>query len=111
MGTLQPLVETTSFLIVRSLVLNTDVICPLPIEVLREVVQARLLRRLHVNLLLQLPPVSIVRHSKRTSSPAAEKVVKQLRLASRRQGQVELRLVRQSPRLFRVSNLLEDIYA
>ncbi|MEZ5644145.1 MAG: LysR substrate-binding domain-containing protein [Burkholderiaceae bacterium] len=77
----RPLVETTSFLITRSLLLNTDAVTAVPMEVFQDETASGVLTRLPLDLGLRLPPVSVVRHAKRTLTPAASVVVEQLRLA------------------------------
>jgi len=77
----QPLVETTSFLVTRSLLLNTEAITAVPMEVFDQEVKAGVLCQLPLHLALTLPPVSIVRHTKRTPTPAANRVIEQLRLS------------------------------
>lgn len=72
-------VETTSFLVMRSLLQRTDMICPVPIEVLHGDVKQGLLRFLPVKLDMKVPPVGLVRHARRTPSPAANTVIEQLR--------------------------------
>lgn len=82
----QPLVETTSFLVTRSLLLNTDVVTAVPMEVFHDEVQAGVLCKLPLALALRLPPISVVRHAKRTPTPAANSVIEQLRLTAQRIG-------------------------
>lgn len=77
-------VETTSFLVIRSLLLRTDMICPVPVEVLHGDVQLGLTRFLPLKLDMKVPPVCVVRHARRTPSPAAETVIEQLRQVGRR---------------------------
>ncbi|OXR50719.1 hypothetical protein PuT2_02305 [Pusillimonas sp. T2] len=82
-------VESTSYQVFRNLVLNSDVIAPLPIEALLEEVQAGRMTYIPIHLPLRLPPISIVRHSKRVPSPAMLTVMQQLREASKKIGDIE----------------------
>lgn len=80
-------VETTSFLVMRSLMLQTDMICPFPVEILHADAQLGLIRFLPLNLDMRLPPVGVVRHAKRVLSPAADTVIERLRQAGARAAQ------------------------
>lgn len=77
-------VETTSYLVLRSLVLDADAIAPVPIEILSDEQQNGLVVSLPVKLDLFLPPIGIVRHVKRTLSPATVAVIEQIKKAARR---------------------------
>jgi len=75
-------VETSSYLIIRSLLMSTDMLCPLPIETLQADVSLGLLRTLPVALDLRLPPVGFVRSVRHEPSPALETFVACLRAAA-----------------------------
>jgi DNA-binding transcriptional LysR family regulator len=76
-------VETTSYLVMRSVMFNSDAICPMPVEVFRDDVAQRLARLLAFRLDLKLPPISVVWLAKRAPSPAAITFVDQLEVISR----------------------------
>lgn len=78
-----PPVETTSYLIIRSLLMDSDMIAPLPTEVLDAEQKQGLIANLAVRLDLRLPPIGIVRLSKRTPSPAALSVIEQIKKVGR----------------------------
>lgn len=77
-------VETTSYLVIRSLMFHSDVLCPMPVEVFKEDVGLGLARLLRFDLDLKLPPIGIVWLAKREPSPAAQAFMEQLRLVARR---------------------------
>jgi DNA-binding transcriptional LysR family regulator len=72
-------VETSSYQVTRALILDTDVLVPLPIEVLQAEYKQGLVSRLPIAMDLRLPPIGIVRNSKRTLSPAALAVIEQIK--------------------------------
>jgi molybdate transport repressor ModE-like protein len=75
-------VETSSYLIIRALLVKTDMVCPLPIETPQEDVSRGLLQLLPIGLDVRLPPVGIVRNAQRETSPATDTVIKYLRGAA-----------------------------
>lgn len=79
--------ETTSYLVLRSLLLSTNAICPVPVEVLHEEVQRGLFRFLKLDIDLKLPPISVVRLLRTNATPAVSQVVEQLRLAGQQARQ------------------------
>lgn len=76
-------VETTSFQVMRHMLLSSDMVAPLPVESFHEDVQAGLMTYVSLDLPLWLPVISIVRHSKRAPSPATITVMQQLHAAAR----------------------------
>jgi molybdate transport repressor ModE-like protein len=78
-----PPVETTSYLVIRSMLMDSDMIAPLPTEVLHAEQKQGLIANLAVRLDLRLPPIGIVRLSKRTLSPAALSVIEQIKKVGR----------------------------
>jgi DNA-binding transcriptional LysR family regulator len=76
-------VETSSYLIVRALLLETDMLAPLPVEATAEDVARGLLAVLPVPLDVRLPPVGVVRSAQREASPAALTFLSFLRAAAR----------------------------
>ena len=77
-------VETTSYLVIRSVLRDSDMIAALPTEVLDEEQKQGLIANLPVRLDLRLPPVGIVRLSKRTPSPAVLAVIEQIKKVGER---------------------------
>jgi DNA-binding transcriptional LysR family regulator len=75
-------VETSSYLIIRALLVATDMVCPLPIETPQEDVARGLLQLLPLELDVRLPPVGIVRSAQRAPSPATDTLLKYLRAAA-----------------------------
>lgn len=75
--------ETSSYLIIRALLAETDMVCPLPVETTQEDVARGLLQQLPFALDVRLPPVGIVRNAQRTMSPAADTFQAYLREAAR----------------------------
>lgn len=76
-------VETSSYLIIRSLLVATDMVCPLPVETPQDEVARGLLQWLPLDLDVRLPPVGIVRSAQRATSPAVDTLLKYLRSAAR----------------------------
>jgi DNA-binding transcriptional LysR family regulator len=76
-------VETSSYLIIRALLVATDMVCPLPVETPEEDVARGLLTTLPLDLDVRLPPVGIVRSAQRGTSPATETFLGCLRAAAR----------------------------
>jgi molybdate transport repressor ModE-like protein len=72
-------VETTSYLVLRSLILDANVIAPVPTEMLDEEQEQGLIVSLPVRLNLRLPPIGVVRNSKRGLTPAALAVIDQIK--------------------------------
>ncbi|QIM48802.1 LysR family transcriptional regulator [Pusillimonas sp. DMV24BSW_D] len=79
-------VESTSYQVIRHMMLNSDVISPLPVEAFLEDIEAGRMRYLPVDLPLRLPPISILRNSKRAPSPAVLTMMQQLRQAGTEMG-------------------------
>lgn len=79
-------VETTSYLVMRTLMFNTDVVCPMPVEAFEDDVRLGLTQLLPFALDLQLPPISAVWLARRLPTPAARACIAQLRAVSRRIG-------------------------
>lgn len=77
-------VETTSYLVMRSVMFHSDAICPMPVEVFQDDVKLGLARLLAFRLDLKLPPIGVVWLAKRAPSPAARSFVEQLQVVSRR---------------------------
>lgn len=63
--------ETTSYLVVRHLLLNSDALCPMPAEVFREDIEHGLIRLLAFKLDPAVPPVAVVWVKGNELSPAA----------------------------------------
>ena len=72
-------VETTSYLVTRALVMSTDMVCPLPIEMLRGDLDLGAIKLLPLKLDIRLPPVGIVRNVRRGMSAAVETFLPYLR--------------------------------
>ena len=72
-------VETTSYLVIRSMLADSDLIAALPTEVMDAECRQGSVACLSVNMDLRLPPISIVRLSKRTPSPAVTVVIEQIK--------------------------------
>ncbi|OZI62757.1 MULTISPECIES: LysR family transcriptional regulator [Bordetella] len=83
-GTPKTPVESTSYLVMRSLMFNSDIVCPMPVEVFQDDVKLGLTQLLPFALDLTLPPISVVWLGKRLPTPAARAFIEQLRLVSRR---------------------------
>jgi DNA-binding transcriptional LysR family regulator len=81
-------VETSSYQVVRALMLESDVVVPLPIEVLFAEQKCGLVYSLPIRLDLRLPPIGIVRNSKRTVSPAALALIEQLKIIGERASSI-----------------------
>ncbi|MET4575711.1 LysR family transcriptional regulator [Ottowia thiooxydans] len=79
-------VESTSYLVMRSLMFNSNIVCPMPIEVFQDDVKLGLTQLLPFELDLTVPPISVVWLGKRDPSPAARAFIEQLRLVSRGKG-------------------------
>jgi molybdate transport repressor ModE-like protein len=76
-------VETSSYVVIRSLLLATDMVCLLPIEALAEDFASAMLARVPVRVDLPLPAISVVRSSERELAPAAKTLLNYLRISSR----------------------------
>lgn len=72
-------VETTSYQVIRSMLADSDLIAALPTEVMDAECRHGSVACLSVNMDLRLPPISIVRLSKRTPSPAVMVVIEQIK--------------------------------
>ena len=72
-------VETTSYLVIRSMLMDSEMIAALPTEVLDAEQEQGQIASLPVDLELRLPPIGIVRLSKRTPSPAALAVIEEIK--------------------------------
>lgn len=79
-------VETTSYLVMRTLMFNTDAVCPMPVEAFQDDVRLGLAQLLPFALDLQLPPISAVWLARRLPTPAARACIAQLRAVSQRIG-------------------------
>lgn len=77
-------VETTSYLVMRTLMFSTDVVCPMPVEAFQDDVRLGLAQLLPFALDLQLPPISAVWLARRLPTPAARACIEQLRAVSQR---------------------------
>jgi DNA-binding transcriptional LysR family regulator len=77
-------VATTSYLVMRTLMFNSDVICPMPIEVFQDDARLGLTQLLPFRLDLSLPPIGVVWLARRLPTPAARSFIDQLRLVSKR---------------------------
>ncbi|MGD9943353.1 MAG: LysR family transcriptional regulator [Burkholderiaceae bacterium] len=84
-------VETTSFLVLRRLLLHTDMICPVPVEVLHDDVQQGYARFLPLLPRMSLPPVGLVCHARRPRSSATQLVIEQLKQEGRRASDLYMR--------------------
>jgi molybdate transport repressor ModE-like protein len=72
-------VETTSYLVIRSMLMDSDMIAALPTEVMDAEQKQGLIVSLPLRLDLRLPPIGIVRLSKRTPSPTVLAVIEQIK--------------------------------
>lgn len=79
-------VETTSYLVMRTLMFNSDAICPMPVEAFEDDVRLGLAQLLPFALDLRLPPISAVWLARRSPTPAARACIAQLRAVSQRIG-------------------------
>ena len=77
-------VETTSYLVIRSMLMESNMIAALPSEVMDAEQKQGLIAKLAVRLDLRLPPIGIVRLSKRTPSPAVLAVIEQIKKVGER---------------------------
>jgi DNA-binding transcriptional LysR family regulator len=76
-------VETTSYLVMRALMFNSDVICPMPVEVFQDDVRLGLAQLLDFSLNLTLPPIGVVWLARRLPTPATRAFIEQLRGVSK----------------------------
>jgi molybdate transport repressor ModE-like protein len=76
-------VETSSYVVIRSLLLATDMVCLQPVEAVAEDFRNRTLARLPVDVDLPLPAISIVRSAERELAPAAKTVLNYFRASAR----------------------------
>lgn len=76
--------ETASYLVIRSVMFQSDIICPMTVEVFQDDMKLGLVRLLPFTLDLKLPPIGVVWLAKRAPSPAARTFVEQLQVVSRR---------------------------
>jgi molybdate transport repressor ModE-like protein len=76
-------VETSSYVVIRSLLLATDMVCLLPVEALAEDIASKTLARLPVDVDLPLPAISVVRSADRELAPAAGTLLGYLRESAR----------------------------
>lgn len=74
--------ETSSYLVTRHMMLNSDVLCPMAVEIFREDVQHRLIRQIPFKLETVIPPVGVVWAKGGELSPAALSLMDALRTVS-----------------------------
>jgi DNA-binding transcriptional LysR family regulator len=77
-------VETTSYLVIRSMLMESNMIAALPTEVLDAERRQGLIANLSVRLDLRLPPIGIVRLTNRNPSPAVLTVIEEIKKVGKR---------------------------
>jgi molybdate transport repressor ModE-like protein len=75
-------VETSSYVVIRALLLATDMVCLLPVESLAEDFARKILSRLPVQVDLPLPAISVARSAERELTPPARTLLKYLRVCA-----------------------------